>query len=223
MSALIAGGLQSPAFATALFSLVAAVVTLGGIGRLTSWRIMLVRALPVLLLAVLASIGQAHVALVAVLVVSAAGEPLIDQEAPSLYLSGFGLFLATRVLLTALFVLAAVPALLTEEYWRLAIVVIAVLSIGFAVRRLWHFFGALRWPSVIFAVLDLAMIAAAAMVPPGWIVVAAVILAGADVGLAVNRFLTPTDAPVPINAARLVWLARYLAQALIVAVALQVI
>lgn len=223
MSALLADGIDSPVFATLAFSVIAAVLTLASLGRPASLARSLVPGLPVLFLAALAWLGQAHLALVAVLVVSALGEPLIDREAPARYLAGLGLFLAARVLYAVLFVLAADPALLASGIWRAGLIVVAAVGLGVAAKRLWARSGPLRWPMVIYGLLVLAMVAAAAMVRPAGIGIAALLLAGSDIGMAVNRFLTPTDAEPPAGRMRIVWLLRYVSQALIVFVALHLL
>lgn len=224
MSALLAGGIGSPDVATLVFSLAAAILYLAAAGQPPSIRKTGIAALPVALLAILLVLDRGYVVLIGALLFAAFAEMLLAQERLNAYLAGLGALLAVRVIYAVIFGLSALPVVvLNRERWRGIAVALVAIAVVWTVRRIWRHAGMLRWPAVIYALVVMAMCAAAAALPPPWVLAGAVLLAASDIGVAFGRFLLPADRQMPVQAVRLTWLARYCGQALIAFAALRLI
>jgi uncharacterized membrane protein YhhN len=216
MTAVFAGGMQSPLTGTLIFSVVALLLGLVSIGNPVSLRRTVVMALPMLLLAVLVALGEGHEALILAAVLAAAGEALLVQERASAFVAGLGLFLAVRVIYAVLFILAADAALFAAGPWRILAAAIAVVVVAAALGRIWKHTGPLKWSAALYMLLLAIMCVAAAAIRPPVVFAGAAVLAISDIALAAERFLVPTDKDAPLAARRLTWLGRYVGQALII-------
>ncbi len=216
MTALLAGGLQTPGVATLVFSAVAALLALASAGRPPSIRKTGVSALAMALLGILVVLLDGHVLLAAALLLAAFGEALAVQDRLSAYLASLGVQLAVRAVYCVLFAFASQPALLGSAPWRSVAAVAVAAGAAWLLRRIWPFAGPLRWPALIYALASLAMCLTAATVAPPAVLAGAVLLSASDAGTAVDRFLRPRDRETPLSTLRLTFLARYLGQALVV-------
>lgn len=220
MNELINGGIQSPPFATLIFSAAAALLCLVTEGNPPSVRKTGVRILPVALLAILVILYDGPVLLVAALLFAALGDALLVQGHVRSFIGGLGAFLAARVVLTVMFVFAGSPLHAQAQPWRVVIAAMLLLAIGLTVPRLWPYAGPLKWPLALYALVLVLMSVAACLVPPALMLSGVVLIVISDLSMGSERFLLPTDRRTPIWAARTTWLARYAGQAIVTFVVL---
>jgi len=223
MNPSLSGGLQSPIVATLVFSAVAALLALLMGASPASVRKTGIVALPIALLAALVLVVEGYVLLGGTMLVAAVAEMLLVQDRLAAYVTGLGVMLAVRVAYAVLFSLGTHSGLLTAEIWRGAAVVAIALAGAAFVWRVFPYAGPLRWPAVIFGIVDVVLCVAAAGLHPPFVFLGVVIVAAADVGTAAERFLWPSDRETPAAVVRLTWLGRYVGQALIALTALRII
>jgi uncharacterized membrane protein YhhN len=223
MNELLAGGIQSPPFATLIFSVAAALLCLATEGYPPSIRKTGVRILPAALLAILVILYDGPTLLIVALLFAAAGDALMVQGHVRAFVSGLGAFLASRVTLAVMFVLAASPVHAQAEPWRIVVVAVLMLAVGLTVPRLWPYSGPLKWPLVVYSIALVIMAAAASLVPPALILAGIVLIVVSDLMMGTERFLLPTDRKSPLWISRMTWLARYAGLAVIAFVALGLI
>lgn len=220
MNELLAGGIQSPPFATLIFSVAAALLCLATEGYPPSIRKTGVRFLPVALLAVLVVLYDGPILLVLALFFAAIGDVLLVQGQVRAFITGLGAFLAARVTLSVMFILFGSPLNAQAEPWRVVVVAVLMLATGLTVPRLWPYSGPLKWPIIVYAVVLVVMAAAASLVPPALVLAGIVLIVISDLMMGSERFLLPTDRKSPLWISRMTWLARYLGQAVIAFVTL---
>lgn len=211
------GGLEAPPNGTLLFSIALAVFYLLVQQRAPSWRRTIAKAGSVVLLAVLALIEGGPVLLAAAVLLSAAGDAFLAQDSEKTFLAGLASFLTAHLVYFALFVMVGSGLeILTVQWWRLILPVLAIIAGGVLLLRLLRTVPtSLQLPITVYVAAIAAMMLASATVPVPLVMLGAALFVASDAILAVERFLLAPTSPHRTWAGPAVWVLYYLAQALI--------
>ncbi|TPW27308.1 lysoplasmalogenase family protein [Pararhizobium mangrovi] len=222
MSTLLAGGLTSPVLATFVFMLATLCLALVALGGPTSARKTGIVVLPYALLAIMIVLADGPSVLLVALAFSGLGEMLLVQQQVTASLLALGAFLAARVVYAVVFTVAGTPGMLLEG-WRLATAIVLALATVLVFVRICRRRTALNIPEAIYGLVLVAMVATAGMVTPPTVMGGALILAAADLSHALHRYFVKRDSSVGLAQTRVIWLARFAGQVVIVFVALGLI
>ncbi|MBI1621446.1 lysoplasmalogenase [Aquamicrobium zhengzhouense] len=208
-----AGGIDSLANGTLIFSAGAAFFYLLKQGDAPSWRRTAMKTAAVALLALLAALEGGPVLLVLALAISAVGDAFLAQNGRQRFLLGLGSFLIAHLAYIVLFWQSGLGGdLILSELWRpllLAVVIGAALCLSSSILQ--RVEPDLRLPLVAYVAVILIMVLTAATVPTPLIVAGAVLFVASDMLLGARLFLPATSK----DTAPVSWVLYYFAQVLI--------
>lgn len=211
-----AGGIETTANGTLLFSLAAACMYFFLIDAPVSLRRSVVKTVPVALLAGLVLVREGPLLLAGALALSALGDAFLSRDGEKAFLGGLASFLLAHVLYVALFALSGegIAALLSPPR-LIAGAVIAAAALAM-LALLWpRVETAFRLPIVVYIAAILAMELAALTLGNPRIIAGAVLFMISDALLATEKFLLAAGSPHRAWMRHAVWAFYYTAQALI--------
>lgn len=211
------GDLTSVADGTLVLSVVAAVLYTYMQASAPSWRRLVAKTAPVLLLAVLCFAEGGPWMLAAALLASAAGDAALAQDGERPFLAGLAAFLVAHLLYVGLFLgrWRGGEALLADP-WRPAAAMALLIFCAIVLRRLLPALPhGLRLPVIVYVAAISAMGLAAFGVPGVGVAAGAALFVASDATLAVRHFLLAPDSPHRAWTGPAVWVLYYAAQLLL--------
>ncbi|MFB9952747.1 lysoplasmalogenase family protein [Rhizobium puerariae] len=180
--------------------------------RPASHRRALLKALPVLLLAVYALLAQAPLLLVAALLLGALGDTCLAYDGEPAFLAGLAVFLVSHLAYIALFWPSVEPALVVASAWRYAAAWTFVILLTMMLFILWRPAGKLAIPVTAYALAVIAMALSALTLKPISPSAGAALFVMSDVALAIRKFLAKPDDPATRRLQPFIWGSYYAAQ-----------
>ncbi|EUB97560.1 YhhN family protein [Rhizobium sp. CF080] len=182
------------------------------LGRPSGHLRTVLKAVPVLLLALYAVLAGAPALLVAALMLGALGDAFLAYEGETAFIAGLAAFFALHIAYVALFWPSIEPSLLVGSAWRYTAAWVVVVLTGMTLFMLWRPTGRLAIPVTVYAIAIVVMALSALAVKPILPSAAAALFVMSDTALAIQTFLVKRDAPVMARLKPFVWGTYFAAQ-----------
>lgn len=170
------------------------------------------KATPVLLLALYAVLAGAPALFIVALIFAAFGDACLAYEGEAAFVSGLVAFLAAHLAYAALFWPSIDPGLLVASAWRYTAAWLFVVMTGMTLFMLWRPAGRLAIPVTVYGIVLLAMALSALSVKPILPSAGAALFVMSDTALAIQTFLVKPKAPVIARLKPFVWGTYFAAQ-----------